>query len=237
MPQALLGKKLGMTRIFDDEGNMVPVSVIEAGPCTVLQVRTSEKDGYRALQLGFDDRMTPEQWERSQKKAAEGKGKLRGNLKGLTKPELGHLQKTAGGTAPKYFVKEVPYAEGETFTAGDMVTAEVASEWKKVDVVGTSKGKGQQGTMKAHNFSSGPRSHGSKNQRLPGSIGMAATPKRVLKGTRMYTRLGGKRATVRNLDIVKVDPERNLLLIKGGIPGPTGGYVLVRKAVAARVVV
>ncbi|RME69947.1 MAG: 50S ribosomal protein L3 [Planctomycetota bacterium] len=235
MPQALLGKKLGMTRIFDDQGNMLPVTVIEAGPCAVLQVRTPERDGYRALQLGFDERMTPEQWERVKKRLAEGKP-LRGNLKGLTRPEIGHLQKTAGGESPKRFVKEVPVDDGESWSVGDRVTVEVAAEWKKVDVVGTSKGKGLQGTMKAHNFGSGPRSHGSKNQRLPGSIGMAATPKRVLKGQRMYTRLGGKRATVRNLDVVKVDPERNLLLVKGAIPGPRGGYVVIRKAVAARVV-
>ncbi len=234
MPTALLGKKLGMTRVFDADGKMLPVTVIELGPCTVMQVRTPERDGYRALQLGFDERMTEEQWERVKKKAAEGK--LRGHLKGLTKPELGHLQKTAGGVSPKRFVKEVPCGEEESYSPGDRITVEIAKEWAKVDVVGTSKGKGLQGTMKAHNFGSGPRSHGSKNQRLPGSIGMAATPKRVLKGTRMYTRLGGKRATVRNLDVVKVDPERNLLLIKGGVPGPKGGYVVVRKAVAARVV-
>ncbi|GIW71429.1 MAG: 50S ribosomal protein L3 [Planctomycetota bacterium] len=234
MPTAILGKKLGMTRVFDEAGNMLPVTVIEAGPCAVLQVRTPERDGYRAVQLGFDDRFTGEQWERIQKKASEGRGRLHGHLKGLTRPLLYHYLKTARGETPKRFVREVELLPDEALEPGQRVTVEVAAEWKKVDVIGTSKGRGTAGTMRAHGFGSGPRSHGSKNQRLPGSIGAATFPGRVLKGKRMYTRLGGQRATVRNLDVVKIDPEHNLILVRGGVPGPRGGYVVVRRAVACR---
>lgn len=241
MPLGILGKKLGMTRVLQQDGKAIPVTVIEVGPCTVLQVLSVEKNGYDAIQLGFDERMTGEQWARVRKTVDDtrqgdrlGGVKLRGNLKGLTLPELGHLIKTAKDSSPKHFVKEVPVAEGEAFEPGQAVTVDACAEWHKVDVIGKSIGRGTCGTMRAHNFSSGPGSHGSKHNRLPGSIGMAAYPKRVLKGKRMYTRWGNERATVRNLDVIKVDSDRSLLLVKGGIPGPQGGYVVVRKAVAAR---
>ncbi|MHC4390866.1 MAG: 50S ribosomal protein L3 [Planctomycetota bacterium] len=233
MPTAILGKKLGMTRVFDGEGNMVPVTVIEAGPNTVLQVRTKEKDGYEAVQLGFDDVLTGEQWDRIKQKYAEKK--LRGGLKGLKRPEIGHYLTTGKGTAPKKFVREVFAADGESFEAGQQLNADTAESWGKVDVIGTSKGRGTMGTMRAWNFSSGPNTHGSKNRRNPGSIGMAATPKRVLKGQKMYTRWGNERATVRNLDVVSIDKDHNLILVRGGVPGPTNGYVVVRKAVACKV--
>lgn len=233
MPTALLGKKIGMTRVFDESGEMIPVTVIEAGPCSVLQVKTNEKEGYRALQLGFDDRTTGEQWDRIKKEF--GNKKLQGNLKGLRRPMIGHLTKTAGGATPKRFIKEVPLGDDENFKAGDLITIEIAAAWKKVDIIGKSKGRGMAGTIRAWNFSSGPRAHGSKNRRNPGSSGMGTTPGRVIKGKKMFTRWGNERATIRNLDVVSVDTERNLVLVRGGVPGPTGGYVVIRKAVATRV--
>ncbi len=233
MPNGLLGRKLGMTRVFDEKGAMVPVTVIEAGPCAILQVKTPEKEGYRAIQLGFAERFTGEQWERVQKKLAEGK--LKGNLKDVTRPELGHLKTTGKGASPKRFVGEVKYGEGESFEAGGAVTVEIVEAWKKVDVIGVSKGRGFAGTVKAHHFNRGRTSHGSKNTRRPGSVGQKTFPGRTHPGKRLYKHLGAVRATVRNLNVVKVDKEKNLLLVEGAIPGPTGGFVTVRKAKATRV--
>jgi len=233
MPNALLGKKLGMTRVFTEKGVMLPVTVIEAGPCAILQVKTAEKEGYRALQLGFSDRFTGEQWERITKKQAEGK--LQGCLKGVTRQNLGHLKETAKGASPKRFVKEVAYGEKETFEAGAVVTCEIVEAWKQVDVIGTSKGRGFAGTIKAHHFNRGRASHGSKNTRRPGSIGQKTFPGRTHPGKKMYTHLGDARATVRNLNVVKVDKEKNLILVEGAVAGPTGAFVIVRKAKASRV--
>lgn len=233
MPNGLLGKKLGMTRVFDEKGAMVPVTVIEAGPCAILQVKTPDKEGYRAIQLGFGERFTGEQWERIQKKS--GEGKLKGNLKDVTRPEMGHLKATGKGASPKRYVKEVIYADGETFEAGGSVTVEICEAWKKVDVIGTSKGRGFAGTIKAHHFNRGRTSHGSKNTRRPGSVGQKTFPGRTHPGKRMYRHLGDARATVRNLSVVKVDKEKNLLLVEGAVPGPTGAFVMVRKARATRV--
>jgi len=233
MPKALLGKKLGMTRVYDDQGRVRGVTVIEAGPCAILDVMTKERNGYEAVQLGFEDRFTGEQWETVRKKAAEDK--LDGNLKGLRKPELGRYLKGAKGVSPKRFVREVKLADGETPKVGETVTVSAADAWKKVDVTGVSKGKGFQGTMKAWNFSSGPNTHGTKNRRKPGSIGSSSTLGRVVKGKRMYTRVGNEQATMRNLNVVKVDQERNLILVEGSVPGPNGAYVVVRKAIATKV--
>lgn len=233
MPEGLLGRKLGMTRVFTEKGAMVPVTVIEAGPCAVLQVKTVEKEGYRGLQLGFGERLTGEQWERVQKKAAEGK--LKGHLKGISMPELGHLKATANGASPKRFVKEVHYFEGETYAPGQTVTVEICEPWKVVDVIGTSKGRGYAGTIKAHHFNRGRTSHGSKNTRRPGSVGQKTFPGRTHPGKRLYKHLGNARATVRNLSVVKVDKEKNLLLVEGAVPGPNGGFVTIRKARATKV--
>ena len=230
MPTGVLGKKLGMTRVFDDKGAMVPVTVIEAGPCAVLQVKTQEKEGYRAIQLGFGERYTGEQWDRVKKKAAEGK--LKGNIKDVTRPEMGHIAKT--GTSPKRFVKEVHYSDKETFEAGGTVTLDALDGLTHVDVVGTSKGRGYAGTIKAHHFNRGRASHGSKNTRRPGSVGQKTFPGRTHPGKRLYKHLGNARATVRNLRVVKTDKEKNLLLLEGAIPGPTGAFVLVRKPCALR---
>ena len=230
MPEGLLGKKVGMTRVFDDKGAMVPVTVIEAGPCAVLQVKTPEKEGYRGLQLGFEERLSGEQWERVRKKYAEGK--LQGHLKGLKRPMLGHLKTTARGASPKRFIREVRYFEGENFEPGQSLTVAVCEGWKKVDVIGVSKGRGTAGTVKAHGFAMGPRAHGTKNIRQPGSVGQKTFPARTFPGKRMYKHLGAVRSTVRNLNVVKLDPERNLILVEGAVPGPNGGYLVVRKAVA-----
>jgi len=232
MPEGILGKKLGMTRVFDEKGAMRGVTVIEAGPNVILQVKTLEKEGYRGLQLGFDERYTGEQWERVQKRLSDGK--LAGNVKGVRKPELGHLKK-AKGQSPKRFVKEVHYFEGETFEAGATLGVEILEAWKVVDVVGVSKGRGFAGTIKAHHFNRGRASHGSKNTRRPGSVGQKTFPGRTHPGKRMYTHLGDKQATVRNLAIVKVDKENQLVLVEGAIPGPTGAYVTIRKARATKV--
>jgi len=233
MPEGILGKKLGMTRVFNEKGAMVPVTVIEAGPNIILQVKTLEKDGYRGIQLGFDDRFTGEQWERVQKRLSDGK--LAGNVKGVRKPELGHLKNTAKGASPKRFVKEVHYFEGETFEAGATLGVEVLEKWTVVDVIGVSKGRGFAGTIKSHHFNRGRASHGSKNTRRPGSVGQKTFPGRTHPGKRMYTHLGDKQSTCRNLQIVKLDKEKNLVLVEGAVAGPTGAYVTIRKARATKV--
>lgn len=212
--EGILGKKLQMTQIFTDSGDLIPVTVIEAGPCVVLQVKTrtgsdeSQKcDGYRALQIGFGDKRE----------------------KRVKKPQRGHFAKA--GVDPKAFVREVHYTGDEPpAEIGQNLTVEMFEVGGKVDVVGTSKGRGFSGTIRRHGFHRGPMTHGSHNVRRPGSIGCAADPSRVFKGTRGPGRYGGKRVTVSNLEIIGVDAERNLLLVRGGVPGPTGGYLLIRKS-------
>ncbi len=200
---AILGKKLGMTQIFTDEGEAVPVTVIEAGPCTVTAVRDAERDGYSAVQLA---------WGETEERK-------------LTKAELGHLRK-AGAGAFKHLV-EFRDLEGER-AIGDEVTVAEFEEGGKVKVSATAIGKGFQGTVKRHNFGRGPVSHGSHNVRAPGSIGASADPARVFKGQKMPGRMGGGRATQRGLEIFRVDAERNLLLLRGSVPGPKNGTVEVR---------
>jgi large subunit ribosomal protein L3 len=202
--KGILGKKLGMTQIFDPEtGAVTPVTVIEAGPCPVVQVKTSAEHGYDAVQLAFDA-------------VAERK---------LSRPELGHLSKFGVGA----FRRLVEFRGGiDGAVAGEAVTVEVFQPGDKIKVSGIGIGKGFQGTIKRHNFSSGPRSHGSHNIRKPGSIGASATPSRVFKGIKMAGRMGGKRVTQLGLTVHDVDTERNLLLVKGAVPGPRNGYVEVR---------
>jgi large subunit ribosomal protein L3 len=198
--KGILGRKLGMTQIFDPEsGRVTPVTVIEAGPCPVTQVRTSEADGYDAVQLAFEP-------------VAERK---------ITKGELGHLKK-AGVEAHRHLAE----FRGETGLAvGETVTVESFQPGDRVKVAGISIGKGFQGTIKRHNFKRGPVSHGSHNVRAPGSIGASATPSRVFKGQKMAGRMGGKRSTQLGLVVHEIDAERNLLLVKGSIPGPKSGLV------------
>ncbi len=204
MPKGILGKKLGMTQIFDPEtGGVTPVTVIEAGPCPVVQVKFADEDGYDAVQLAFD--------------AVKDRK--------LSKGELGHLAKFKVGAHRKL----VEFRGGiDGAVEGESVTVEIFEPGDKIKVAGIGIGKGFQGTIKRHNFSSGPRSHGSHNIRKPGSIGASATPSRVFKGIKMAGQMGGKRVTQLGLTVHQVDVERNLLLVKGAVPGPKNGIVEVR---------
>jgi large subunit ribosomal protein L3 len=204
MAKGILGRKLGMTQVFDEEtGAVTSVTVIEAGPCPVVQVKTADIDGYDAVQLAFDA-------------VAERK---------LTKPERGHLAKFDVGPHRRL----VEFRGGiDGAVAGENVTVEVFQPGDRVKVAGIGIGKGFQGTIKRHNFGSGPRSHGSHNIRQPGSVGASATPSRVFKGIKMAGRMGGKRVTQLGLVVHEVDTERNLLLVKGSVPGPKNGLVEVR---------
>jgi len=200
---AILAKKLGMTQVFLEDGTVERVTVLEAGPCPVTGIRTHERDGYEAVQLAFD--------------AAKEKH--------LTKAELGHLKKADAG--PHRKVKEFRDHAGE-LTVGETVTVEAFEVGQKIKISGTSKGKGFQGTIKRHNFSRGPKSHGSHNVRAPGSIGASAWPARVMKGIRGPGQMGNKRVTNKGLEIVQLDADQNLMLIRGSVPGPRNGVVEVR---------
>jgi large subunit ribosomal protein L3 len=199
----IIGKKIGMTQLFDDEGNLVAVTVIEAGPCPVTQIRTVERDGYEAVQLAFEDCKD----------------------KHLTKAELGHLKK-AGLKHGKRHLVEFRGITG--LRVGDTVTVDAFGEGDSVSVVGVSKGKVFQGTIKRHHFSRGPETHGSHNIRQPGSIGASAYPSRVFKGMRMSGHMGAERVTQQGLHVVRRDPENNLLLIKGSVPGAKNSVVIVK---------
>ena len=202
----LIGNKVGMTSVFSVEGKSIPCTVIEAGPCVVTQVKTIEKDGYAALQLGFDDKKE----------------------KNTTKPLCGHFKKA--GTTPKRKLVEFSGYDAE-YKLGDVIDVTLFTETDFVDVVGTTKGKGFQGVVKRHGFGGvGEATHGQHNrQRKPGSIGACSTPSRVFKGMRMGGRMGGDRVTVQNLQVLKVIAENNLLLVKGSIPGAKGSYVIIEK--------
>ncbi|MCH3942781.1 MAG: 50S ribosomal protein L3 [Atopobiaceae bacterium] len=206
MVSMILGRKLGMTQVFDEEDNVVPVTVIQAGPCTVSQVKTESTDGYEAVQIGFGD-VKPHK---------------------VNKPMAGHFKKA--GVEPQRYLREVRVESGEEHKVGDKVTVADFSEVKAVDVTGTSKGKGFQGTIKRWNFTSGPKAHGSRNQREPGSIGQCAYPARVRKGLHMCGHMGNERVTVKNLKVVRVDAEQNLMLIKGAVPGGKNALVSIRMA-------
>jgi large subunit ribosomal protein L3 len=208
---AILAKKLGMTQVFQEDGSVARVTVLEAGPCPVTAIRTSERDGYEAVQLAFG--LTKE--------------------KHLSKPELGHLKK-ADAPPMRHLAEfrrpdDAKQAGGEPeLELGGTVTVESFAAGEHVKVSGTSKGKGFQGTIKRHNFASGPKSHGSHNVRAPGSIGASATPSRVFKGIRGPGQMGNKRVTQKGLEIIAVDSRQNLLLVRGSVPGPPGGVVEVR---------
>jgi len=201
--KGIIGKKLGMTQLFDDNGNRVAVTVVEAGPCTVTQVRTTESDGYTAVQLAFEDCKD----------------------KQLTKAELGHLKKAGLKHGKRHLAEFRGMAD---LKVGDTVTVEAFEDGQHVSVTGVSKGKGFQGTVKRHNFGRGPESHGSHNIRQPGSIGASAYPSHVFKGKRMSGHMGDERVTQRGLRVVARDPENNLLLIKGAVPGATNSVVIVK---------
>lgn len=206
MRKGILGRKIGMTQVFTAEGNIVPVTVIEAGPCVVLQKKSEDTDGYVAIQLGFADK--------KEKRA--------------NKPEKGHAQKA--GTTAKRYIREIRDVDLNQYEVGQEVKADIFAEGEMVDVTGISKGKGFAGAIKRHNQARGPMAHGSRYHRGPGSLGSIA-PNRVFKGQTLPGRMGGERVTIQNLEVVKVDPERNLLLVKGAIPGPRNSFVTVRSAV------
>lgn len=202
--KGMLGRKLGMTQVFTEEGKVVPVTVIEAGPCVVLQKKELQNDGYEAVQIGFADK------------------------KRANKPEAGHASKA--GTTPKRYVREFRGVDLAQYEVGQVLQADVFETGEVVDVVGVSKGKGFAGAIKRHNQSRGPMAHGSRYHRGPGSLG-AISPNRVFKGQTLPGRMGGERITVQNLEIVKVDTDRNLLLVKGSVPGPKNSFVTIKSAV------
>ncbi|MEW9502716.1 50S ribosomal protein L3 [Jeotgalibacillus marinus] len=208
MTKGILGRKIGMTQVFAENGDLIPVTVIEATPNVVLQKKAVDTDGYEAIQIGFEDK----------------RAKL------SNKPEGGHA--TKAGTTPKRFVREIRGVELGEYEVGQEVKVEIFAEGDVVDVTSTSKGKGFQGAIKRHNQSRGPMSHGSRYHRRPGSMG-PVDPNRVFKGKKLPGRMGGKRKTIQNLSIVKVDVDRNLLLIKGNVPGPNKSMIQVNSAVKA----
>lgn len=208
MQKAIIGKKIGMTQIFDESGKVIPVTVVEAGPCVVAQKKTVENDGYASVQIGFGD-------VKAQK---------------VTKPMRGHFEKA--DVAPKKFLREFRVDDIDAYNVGDLIKADVFAAGDKVDVIGTSKGKGYAGVIKRWNFQRLKESHGSGPVvRHGGSIGNASDPSRIFKGRKMAGHLGSERVTVQNLTIVKVDAENNLLAIKGAIPGPNGGTVMIHDTV------
>jgi len=219
MVGGLLGKKLGMTQIWDEQEVLRPATALQVGPCVILQVKTEEKDGYAALQLGFEDK-------RFRRKHGRGERRRPLERRGATRAEIGHVRKA--GTTPKRFIREVRVENPGEYKLGQELTVELFAGTSHVDVIGVTKGKGFQGTVKRHGFSRGPESHGSMNVRGPGSIGQASTPSRVFPGTPMAGHMGHVRHTEHNLRVVRVDPERSLLVVGGAVPGPSGGYVIVR---------
>jgi large subunit ribosomal protein L3 len=211
MINGIIGKKVGMTQLFAPDGTVTPVTVIKAGPCIVVHKKTAAgPDGYDAVQLGLVE-------EKPVK------------LKNVTKPMRGHFEKTGGGVPPTRVLKEFR-GEGAEVNVGDTILVNQFAEGDSIEVVGRSKGRGFQGTIKRHNFSRGPESHGSMNVRAPGSIGQSAYPSRVIKGTRSSGHMGDERVTVKGLTVARVDAENNLLLVRGAVPGANGSVVFVKKS-------
>lgn len=207
MLNAILGRKLGMTRVFTEDGRWIEVTLLQAGPCTVVQRKTADHDGYDAVQVGFEDRK-----ERH-----------------TNKPLAGHFKKT--GVTPKRILKEFRIDSGESLQAGDLITTEIFKTGDRVDVQGRSKGKGFAGVIKRHAFSGGPGAHGSHSHRVPGSIGQSADPSKVYKGKRMPGHMGDKNITTQNLEVLLVDSDKNLIGVRGAVPGANGGLVVVKQTV------
>jgi large subunit ribosomal protein L3 len=207
MINGLLGKKVGMTQLLQDDGTVIPVTVIQAGPCVVVQKKTKQTDGYDAVQLGFVEFVKP---------------------KRVNKPMTGHFKKA--NVAPARFTREVAVVGDEAANPGDKVLVDIFNPNELVHIVGTSKGRGFAGFVKRHHFRGGRATHGSMFHRAPGSIGASAYPSRVLKGMRMAGHMGNSRVTVRNLRVARIDQENNLLFVRGAVPGPAGGYVVVEKS-------
>ena len=206
MVTGMIGKKMGMTQIFATDGQVVPVTVLKAGPCVVVQRKTAARDGYEAAQLGLVEFVKPQR---------------------VNRPRAGHFRKA--GVEPARILREFPLAPDDQQTkVGDRITVELFQLNDKVDVIGVSKGRGFAGVVKRHHFRGGDASHGSMFHRAPGSIGASSYPSRVWKGTRMAGHMGHARVTVRNLEVVQVDPDDDLLVVRGAVPGPDGGYVMIR---------
>ncbi len=212
MISGIIGRKMGMTQLFAEDGTVTPVTVIKAGPCVVVQTKSAAgRDGYNAVQLGLvEDKPI--------------------RLKNVTKPLQGHFEKTGGGLPPTRVLKEIRQTDEPDVVIGDQIKVDLFADGDKIDVVGKSKGRGFAGTIKRHNFQRGPESHGSMNVRAPGSIGQSAYPSRVIKGTRSSGHMGDARVTVQNLTVAKVDVDNNILMVRGAVPGPNGGLVVVKKA-------
>ena len=209
MKKALIGKKVGMTQIFDEAGKVIPVTAIEAGPCVVAQVKTEETDGYTAIQLGFGD-------------VKESK---------LNRPEKGHFSKV--NVTPKKHLREFRVDSVEEVKVGDELKADVFAEGDKIDIQGTSKGKGFQGVIKRHGQSRGPMGHGSMYHRRPGSMGPTSTPGRVFKGKKLPGHMGRNTITIQNLEVVKVDLDKNVILVKGSVPGANGSILKIKSSIKA----
>lgn len=207
MKKAIIGTKMGMTQVFKEDGTMVPVTVIKAGPCAVVQLKTVENDGYAAVQLGFEDKKE----------------------NNANKCEKGHFAKS--GVAPKKVVKEMKFENAAEYNLADEVKVDIFQVGDRVDITGTSKGKGYQGGIKRHGFARGPMAHGSKYHRASGSMGSSATPSHVLKGKKLPGQMGNERSTMLNLEVVVVDTDKNVLLVKGAVPGIRGSVVTVRETV------
>lgn len=211
--KGIIGKKVGMTQVFDEKGNVIPVTVIEAGPCYVTQVRTAEKDGYTAIQLGFGAQK-PER---------------------LTKGQLGHLQKHSLPALRVLREFRLPASDGSEVKEGSEIKVDVFAQGDKIDVIGTSKGRGWAGTIKRHGFHRQRKTHGQTDrERAPGSVGMCALPGRTIKGQKMAGRMGNDRVTIQNLEVVRIDAEKNLMAVRGSIPGAKGGIVIIRPAVKSK---
>ncbi len=274
MLSGILGRKVGMTQIFGPDGTAIPVTVIEAGPCAVTQVKTEANDGYEAVQLGFDKvrhatrpilghlghslPVTPRQRRKQQQESAKARQRSRQQREAAENAEAGteieadvaesasettqasnqrraSRRRRGSGKAlgPFRVLREVRILDGQVPAVGDIVDAAMFTPGEEVDIIGTSKGKGFAGVMKRHNFRGGPRTHGqSDRSRAPGSVGPGTTPGRVFKGTRMAGRMGNERVTIKALLVVQADPERNLLVVKGSVPGPNGGLLMIRKGAA-----
>lgn len=208
--KSIIGKKIGMTQIFCEDGRVIPVTVLEAGPCKVVQVKTDEADGYSSVQVGYEDVLKESR---------------------VSKPLRGHFAKA--GVTPQRYLREVRVENAGEFSPGQEIRAEIFEAGEKVDITGVSKGKGFQGVMKRHGFGGGRATHGSTFHRAPGAIGMCATPSRTFKGKKMPGQMGGKRVTVEKLEVVKIMADQNLILVKGAVPGAKGGLVEIRASVKA----
>jgi large subunit ribosomal protein L3 len=212
MISGIIGRKLGMTQLFAEDGTVTPVTVIKAGPCVVVQTKSAAgRDGYNAVQLGLvEDKPV--------------------RSKNVSKPLRGHFEKTGGGVPPTRVLKEIRLAGEPEAAVGDQIKVDVFADGDKIEVIGRSKGRGFAGTIKRHNFNRGPESHGSMSVRAPGSIGQSAYPSRVIKGTRSSGHMGDERVTIKGLTVAKVDPENNLLMVRGAVPGANGSLVVVKKS-------